>query len=133
MGTQTSKTAAEVIKAIKGTAGVKTTIAKKLGVSRQTVDSYLARWSTVREAYEEEKAGVDDAAVSVIINDIINNKDVGTAKWWVARKLDEFADKQRVILNLEDLAAREGVPLEAIDKLLDADADTLAQSLFGEQ
>lgn len=97
MGTtgKTAVTLEQAIKAVGGSGGVKTTIAKRLNVTRQTIDNYLDRWATFRQAYEDEKSGVDDAAVSVVMNDIINNKNVDTAKWWVARKLDEFSDKSR--------------------------------------
>jgi hypothetical protein len=93
MARTTSYTAEAVIKAIQGTAGVKSKIAERLDVSRQTVDNYLDRWTTVKEAYETEKAHVDDAALSVVIRDIIDNGDVSTAKWWLSKKLPEFNDK----------------------------------------
>jgi len=83
----------QVIKAIKGSAGVKKTIALRLSVSRPSVDAYLRRWKSASDAYMEEKSGVDDIALSVVINDIVNNKDVGTAKWWLTKKLPEFSDK----------------------------------------
>ena len=38
-----------------------------------------------------EKAGIDDAAQSVVINDILQNRSVETAKWWLRVKCaDEF-------------------------------------------
>jgi hypothetical protein len=81
----------DVINAIRGSAGIKTTIAKRLNVSRPTVDDYLKRWVTVNEAYQTEKAGIDDAAQSVVINDILQNRSVETAKWWLRVKCaDEF-------------------------------------------
>lgn len=96
MADKPTHTAESVIAAIKGTAGVKATIARKLNVSRWTVDNYLERWVTVREAYEEEKAGVSDAARSVVIADIVNNRNVETAKWWLRMKeSDEFSDKSQ--------------------------------------
>lgn len=96
MADKPTHTAESVIAAIKGTAGVKATIARKLNVSRWTVDNYLERWVTVREAYEEEKAGVSDAARSVVIADIVNNRNVETAKWWLRMKeRDEFSDKSQ--------------------------------------
>ena len=93
---RTVVTAEQAIEALKGSGGVKTTIAKRLGVSRWTIDNYLDRWSTFRQAYEDEKSGVDDAAVSVVMADIVNRQNVETAKWWIARKLDEFNDKSKV-------------------------------------
>ncbi len=92
---KTSRTADEVLKAIKASGGVKTTIAKRLNVTRQTVDNYLNRWSTVRQAYIDEKAGIDDLALSVVIEDI-TKKNVETAKWWISKKLDEFKPVQKV-------------------------------------
>jgi DNA-directed RNA polymerase specialized sigma subunit len=89
-------TAEQAIEALKGTGGVKTTIAKRLKVTRQTVDNYLNRWSTFQQAYLDEKASVDDAAVSVVMADIMNNHNVETAKWWIARKLPEFSDTSKV-------------------------------------
>lgn len=92
---KTSRTADEVLKAIKASGGVKATIAKRLNVTRQTVDNYLNRWATVRQAYIDEKAGVDDMALSVVIEDI-SKKNVETAKWWISKKLDEFKPVQKV-------------------------------------
>lgn len=84
--------AEKVIEAIKGTGGVKTKIARKLNVKRDTVSAYIERWPTVKEAYESERATVDDVAESVVINDIITNQNVSTAMWWLRMKRsDEFA------------------------------------------
>jgi hypothetical protein len=83
----TLHSADDVIAAIKGSAGIKTTIAKRLNVTRLTIDNYLERWVTVREAYQTEKAGIDDAAQSVVINDILQNRSVETAKWWLRVKM----------------------------------------------
>lgn len=97
MGSKPLRHSAEsVIAAIKGTGGVKAHIARKLNVSRWTLDNYIERWATVKEAYEEERAGVDDAALSVVINDIVTNRDVGSAKWWLSKKVPEFIDKQEI-------------------------------------
>jgi IS30 family transposase len=51
-----------VIDAIQKTGGIKSRIAKALGVSRQTVDNYLNRWPTVRTAYNAEVARIGDLA-----------------------------------------------------------------------
>lgn len=83
----TVHSAGEIITAIRGSAGIKTTIAKRLNVARQTIDSYIERYPTVKEAYQTEKAGIDDAAQSVVINDILQNRSVETAKWWLRVKM----------------------------------------------
>ena len=95
MGKDTAHTVEEFIAAIKTSAGIKSTIAKRLGVSRPTVDAYLERWKTAKDAYLAEKANVDDAAQSVVINDIVSNRNVETAKWWLRMKChDEFSPRE---------------------------------------
>ena len=82
----------EVIEAIKGSAGIKSTVARKLRIHRHTFDNYLNRWKSVRQAYEDERSQVDDAAVSVVVGDIVERKNVETAKWWLRMKMGaEFA------------------------------------------
>jgi len=98
----TVHTADEVISAIRGSAGIKTTIAKRLNVARKTVDAYIDRWVTVKEAYMTEKAGIDDAAQSVVINDILQNRSVETAKWWLRVKCaDEFNPPAQIDINAQ--------------------------------
>lgn len=104
MGTSrtTAHSAGEIINAIKGSAGIKTTIAKRLGVVRQSIDNYIERYPTVKEAYLTERAGIDDAAQSVVINDILQNRSVETAKWWLRVKCaDEFNPPAQIDLNAQ--------------------------------
>jgi transposase len=70
MAKSTTHNAEQVIEAIRGTGGIKTTIAKRLKVSRWTVDNYLDRWVTVREAYEEECESVTDMAETNLFQEI---------------------------------------------------------------
>lgn len=84
----------DVINAIKGSAGIKATIQRRLGCSRNTVDNYLRRYATAQAAYDEEIEMIGDAAESVIIK-AIRNEDVDTAKWYAAKKLRHrgYADR----------------------------------------
>jgi hypothetical protein len=59
-----------VLTAIRGSDGIKTIIAKRLKVTRQTVDNYLGRWAKAREAYAQEVEGVLDLSESVVIRNI---------------------------------------------------------------
>ena len=128
--------AEDVINAIKGSAGIKTTIAKRLNVTRLTIDNYLDRWVTVREAYMTEKAGIDDAAQSVVINDILQNRSVETAKWWLRVKCaDEFNPPAQIDINAkvngtlhitsDEMAKARSAAIEKESKLL-ADEPTAA-------
>ncbi len=129
--TKTAVSADEVIKAIKGSGGVKTTIAKRLNVTRQTVDNYLSRWATVRDAYIEEKAGMDDMALSVVMQDIVQNKNVNTAKWWIERKLDEFKPKHDFTIKEWKIAAQQaGLQPEEVEQIFEADVETAINQLF---
>jgi hypothetical protein len=76
----------KVLDAIKGSSGIKATIMRRLGCSRNTVDNYLKRYATAQAAYDEEVEIVGDLAESVIIS-AIKNKDVDTAKWYAKSKL----------------------------------------------
>lgn len=62
MARPTTYNAEQVIQAIKGSGGIKATIARRLEVSRWTVDNYLNRWSTVQQAYDEEREELVDVA-----------------------------------------------------------------------
>jgi hypothetical protein len=77
----------QVIAAIKGSNGIKATIQRRLGCKdRKTVDSYLTRYATAQQAYDEEIEVIGDLAESVVIS-AIKNKDVDTAKWYIKAKL----------------------------------------------
>ena len=102
-------TAAEIIKAIEGTGGIKTVIAQKLRCHRHTVDNYIERYATVRKAYRDECEKVGDFAESVLVQNIrlafqmqAEDKvqvDSSDAKWYLERKRrDQFARKQEIDL-----------------------------------
>lgn len=60
----------DVIRAIKGSGGIKTVIASRLDVERHTVDRYLDRWQSAKEAYKQETEINLDLSESVIITNI---------------------------------------------------------------
>ena len=63
-------TTQEVIKAIRGTFGIKTAAAKALQCSRNTIDNYIERHPTVASAYQEERARLVDMAESKFAEEI---------------------------------------------------------------
>lgn len=102
-------TAKEFIKAIPGTGGVVAMIARRVGCTWNTANKYINEYATVKEAYENEKHNVDDAAKSLVIDDILTKKNVDTAKWWLRVKMpDEFAPKEKreiegdIVITLKD-------------------------------
>lgn len=110
-------TLAEVLTAIRGSAGIKATIQRKLGCSRQTVDNYLKRYATAQAAYDEEKASIGDAAESVVIG-AIRNKDVETAKWYLVKKHRDrgYGDKSEIDVRTTRVSELSDDELEAIVK-----------------
>ena len=86
MSRQYKRTLEELLVAIEGSHGIKTTIAARLGMHRYTVDKYLQRYSSALAAYEDECDRVGDVAESIIFQSLLNG-DLETAKWYAVKKL----------------------------------------------
>lgn len=114
-------TAAQVIEAMKGTGGIKTVIAQRLGCHRHTVDNYIERYVTVAQAYENERETVADFAESVVVQNIrlafqrqAQEKvevDSTDAKWFLSMKA-----KDRGYAERREYAGVDGEPLTVIFK-----------------
>lgn len=105
---------AEVIAAIRTSGGIKAAIAAQLGVHRHTVDSYIARWPTVAQAYANEVEAVGDAAEQNIIRDIVENHSIETSKWYAVKKLRSRGYADHLTLSFEDL---EKMPTEELERI----------------
>lgn len=113
-------TADQMIATIKGSGGIKAHIAQKLGVNRLSVDRYLKRWPSVREAYDAEVQSLGDVAESVVVMNIKlaathqrefqTQQDASDARWYLARKCRDrgYADRT-------ELTGAEGEPLIPIN------------------
>lgn len=90
-------TTKQMVKAIEGTGGIKTMIAKRLGVNRNMIDYYLKKYATVRKAYDQETETIGDIAETTILKDIQEGS-VETAKWYARVKLTGrgYAEKQQI-------------------------------------
>lgn len=60
-------------KAIEGSRGIKTEIARRMGCTRQTVDNALARWPELREMLKDERESIVDLAESKLLNAVAND------------------------------------------------------------
>jgi hypothetical protein len=85
MANKNQFTAAEFIEAIPGTAGIVTTIAKKIGCDWHTARKYIDEYPTIKQAYDDECERNLDLAESVILK-AIQGGDTGDAKWYLTRK-----------------------------------------------
>lgn len=105
----------DVIEAIEGSGGIKTTIAERLGVHCHTIDNYLGRWPSVKQAFDDEVESVGDLAESVVV-EAIRDGDVSSAKWFLSRvRRGRFATRQE-----HDLTAK-GQPLKSYTVLAHPD------------
>lgn len=88
--------AADFIRAIPGSGGIISTIARRVGCDWHTVRRYIDEFSTVAQAYEDECEAVSDLAESKLIESI-RGGDLASAKWWLSRKRrSEFADRREI-------------------------------------
>lgn len=123
----------EVLQAITGSDGVKMVIAKRLDVTRHTLDGYLRRWKSAQDALDAEIGGVSDYARSVMVGNLkaaynaqneaarLASKETDPAKraalwqaavvdsadsrWWLSRKdPSEFGDKHDITSGGEPLS-----------------------------
>ena len=75
----------QVLAAIKDSGGIKTSIARKLKISRFTVDSYEKKYPTIAKAIEEERDQIRDKAESNIFGEI-QDGDLKTSQWYLRYK-----------------------------------------------
>jgi len=94
------------MEAIKGTGGIKTTIAQRLGVSRWTVDNYLERWKTVEEVYNEECEAVLDMAETNLIQEI-EDKNFLAIKFYLQTK-----GRARGYVERQEVTGKDGGAIE---------------------
>ena len=87
----------KVIKAITGTGGIKTQIAKNLGCHRFTVDNYIEKYATIKRAYEEERNRVGDMVEAKIIEKC-NEGDCGMLRFYARTKLSDrgYVERQEI-------------------------------------
>lgn len=91
-------TVEKFIEAVRGSGGIKLAIARALGCNRNTIDHYLRRFVSAREAYDQEVQTLGDQAESVVIN-AIRRGDIDTAKWYARVKLRDrgYGDQLDVV------------------------------------
>lgn len=107
-------TAQQFIDAIPGTGGIISALARKVGCAWHTAQKYIDSYPTVKQAYENECAGIDDLAETTVIK-AIKGGDLGAAKWWLEkRRRDKFSDRLEV---KAEISGPEGsaIPIRLVD------------------
>lgn len=127
MSRQTKCTAEQIKAAIKGSGGIKQTIANRLKIDRKTFDSYLETMPTVRQAFDDENELMLDVAESVVYTNVQYAAktqreeqvpvDAADAKWLLARKGRKRGYGENV-----ELTGADGGPLTLtiVERIIDA-------------
>jgi hypothetical protein len=98
----------QTLEAIKGSAGIISTIAKRLTVDWHTAESYIQKYPSALEAFAAEREGILDMAEATIFT-AIKQGDTGSAKWilsTIGRKRG-FTEKQEI-----GITGSDGGPVE---------------------
>lgn len=74
-----------VIKAIRRSSGIISTVAARLDCNWRTAERLIWKWPETVEAYQEEQERVLDVAETKVIESIVNG-DMPTTKWYLAKK-----------------------------------------------
>lgn len=85
MGRRAQYSASDFIKAIPGSGGIISAIAKRVGCEWQTVKKAIDTMPTVKEAYDAEAETILDMAESILLTNI-KGGDSADAKWYLSRK-----------------------------------------------
>lgn len=110
----TSFTAAQFVKAIHGSGGIVTTIARRVGCSWQTAKKYITTYPTIAAAYKAESEAVVDMAEGILLKSI-KGGNTQDAKWLLARlRRDKYSERQEV-------TGADGGPLTYNVKLISSD------------
>ena len=104
-------TATQFIKAIPGSGGIISTIAKRVGCEWHTAKSFIDTYPTVKQVYDNECESVLDLCQSTIIKSI-QNGDTGDAKWYLSRK-----GKDRGFVERSEVTGADGdaIPVAFVD------------------
>ena len=87
-------TAAQFIEAMRGTGGIVSALAEKVGCTWNTARAAIDRWPTVNQAWQNERAKVTDLAQRNVIK-AIKDEDLPTSKWWLQLMDPEFVPKEK--------------------------------------
>jgi transposase-like protein len=87
------KTDNAILEAIKDSGGIMSTIARKLGVTWHTADSWIRESGELMEALKDEKETILDMAESTVLKRI-KEGDEQSAKWYLSKigKLRGYGD-----------------------------------------
>ena len=102
-------------KAVEGSGGIVTIIARRLNRSRQQVYTYLEKYPDLKELVEEEREKIVDIAESKLIEKLKENKD-----WAISFVLKTLGKKRGYTEKVEvggDLTTKIPTPSEVLEEI----------------
>jgi hypothetical protein len=104
---QSSKgyTKSKVLAAIKGSAGIRSTIAARLGCSWNTANALCKKWPETVEAMQDEREAILDMSETTLLKSI-KDGDTGSAKWMLST-----IGKERGYVERQEVTGKDGKAL----------------------
>ena len=101
-----------VLKAIKGSGAIISTVSKRLGVEWHTAKNLCNTWDSTKQALLNESEGTVDMAEGVLLESI-QNKDVQSAKWYLST-----IGKKRGYSERQEITGADGSDLQVTYKIV---------------
>jgi hypothetical protein len=124
-----------MIEAISGSGGIMSTIAKRLRCDWKTAKTYVNKWESTKQAFENEHEGILDMAESLLFRNMqLATKqqadggvpvETGDAKWILSRK-----GKARGYTERQEITGADGGPVQTHQVALTPEEETAAMSAF---
>jgi hypothetical protein len=108
----------KILNAIKGSGGIKTTIAKRLKCDWNTVHNYVTTVPELMVAYNDECESITDMAATVLVRSI-QSGNATDAKWYLERRRKDLFSLRREI----------AIEKSAIDDMTDEELDTFIDGI----
>lgn len=99
-------TKARVLKAIKGSAGIRSTIAVRLGCCWNTADKLSKKWPETVQAMQDEREMILDMSETTILKSV-KEGDTGSAKWLLST-----LGKDRGYVERQELTGKDGAGVD---------------------
>lgn len=91
----------EVLDAIEGSVGIILTVSKRLQCTWDTAKRWIERWEETRRAFSSETEKILDLAEGQVFK-AVQNGDIATAKWVLARKGRHRGYDETAMLKVDD-------------------------------
>jgi len=105
MSSSKGYTEKKVLAAIKGSGGIVTTIANRLGSDWHTAKKLSQKWESTRQAYTDERETILDMSETTLLKSI-KEGDTQSAKWMLSTLGRERGFKERV-----EIVGKDGGPV----------------------